>query len=263
MKRIAFFILVALLPVLASAYDAEIDGIYYNLSGDEAEVTYRDYSYNAYSGDVVIPQSVSYNGQTYRVTSIGFYAFQNCSDLTSITFPEGLTSIDSWAFKGCTGLTTVSLPRTLTDIGNGAFDDCTNLVSVSYDPDGVPHIGQYVLDDTAWYKNQPEGLVYFGKSVYRYKGYNAPTEVVIENGTLSIASGAFHYCPEIKSLIIPNSVKYIGSSAFFQIGVSSITLPEGITEICDETFDACASLTSITIPNNVKRIGQYAFYRCI
>ena len=81
------------------AYDALIDGIYYNFNGDNAEVTYGVNS-NAYSGDVVIPVSVTYNSKTYSVTSIGDEAFKECRSLTSITIPNSVISIDDDAFMG-------------------------------------------------------------------------------------------------------------------------------------------------------------------
>lgn len=91
--------------MVASAYDAEINGIYYNFSGDEATVTYQKYEnykyISDYSGNIVIPQSITYNGKTYSVTSIGDQAFWYCSSLTSITIPNSVTSIGFQAFKKC------------------------------------------------------------------------------------------------------------------------------------------------------------------
>ena len=108
MKKIVTFIFVALLPMIVNAYTAQIDGIYYDFSGNNATVTYQKYvnsSYiSDYSGVVVIPGSVTYNGNTYTVTSIGNYAFYNCSSLTSITIPESVTSIGDDAFAYCSGL---------------------------------------------------------------------------------------------------------------------------------------------------------------
>ena len=96
MKR-HLFLLVALLPLVVSAYDAQIDGIYYNFSEDEASVTYRTYYDNMYFSDyseaVVIPASVLYNGKIYSVTSIGEHAFHSCRDLTSVTIPASVTTI--------------------------------------------------------------------------------------------------------------------------------------------------------------------------
>ena len=113
MKKNYFSLLLALLLSMVStsvlAYDAEIDGVYYNFFGNEASVTYKDTNYNSYSGDIVIPKSVSYNGTTYSVTGIGEWAFKGCSGLTSVTIPEGVTSIGERAFVGCSGLSSVSL----------------------------------------------------------------------------------------------------------------------------------------------------------
>ena len=111
-------------------YDFEVDGLCYNITSSAApyytvEVTYYerqytiDYRIPAYPGLTIanIPESVTYGNQTYRVTSIGFYAFRECSNLTSITIPNSVTSIGERAFYGCTGLTSVTIPNSVTSIG--------------------------------------------------------------------------------------------------------------------------------------------------
>ena len=100
MKQTLLSLLMMLLPLMANAEAVEIDGIYYNLinKAKEAEVTSGS---NKYTGDVVIPSSVVYNDVTYSVTSIGQYAFDECSGLTSVTIPNSVTSIGSIAFWGC------------------------------------------------------------------------------------------------------------------------------------------------------------------
>ena len=100
-KRLLLFFM-ALLPFVASAYDAKINGIYYNFSGDEAEVTYENYLSASYSGIVEIPKSVTYNGKTYRVTSIGDYAFYGCTELTTavIHFGDSLVYNDNLIVNG-------------------------------------------------------------------------------------------------------------------------------------------------------------------
>ena len=108
MRKILLSTLLSLLmPMLASAYDAEVNGIYYNLSGDEATVTYKNTSYNSYSGQVVIPSSVTSNGKKYSVTTIGSRAFYNCSGLTSFSIPAAVTSISWQAFGNCPNLTSI------------------------------------------------------------------------------------------------------------------------------------------------------------
>ena len=106
MKKSLLFLLVTLLGgTTLHAYDALIDGIYYNFSGNEATVTYQKYDgyalYNDYSGSVVIPASVTYSGKTYSVTSIGKGAFSDCTGLTSVTIPNSVTTIGKNAFHGC------------------------------------------------------------------------------------------------------------------------------------------------------------------
>ena len=113
----------ALSGLTALAYDAEIDGIYYNFSEDEAIVTFQDNNYNSYSGSIIIPERVTFNGKDYVVTSIGSYAFFGCSDLISVIIPNSITSLGNSAFRG-SSLTSIIFPSCLTRIDNAAFDEC-------------------------------------------------------------------------------------------------------------------------------------------
>ena len=138
MKKL-FTLLFALVATSALwAEDFEVDGIYYKILTDktnEVEVTYRG-SYpseviDEYYGSVTIPETVTYNGTTYSVTSIVSYAFIFCSSLTSITIPNSVTSIGEWAFYDCSGLTSVTIPNSVTSIGDYAFRGCSGLTSVT------------------------------------------------------------------------------------------------------------------------------------
>ena len=129
MKKTLLFLLLTLLSCTTlCAYTAKIDGFYYNFSGDNATVTYLYYdssnNSSAYSGDVVIPDSVTYNGKTYTVTNIGDCAFYSCYSLKSVTIPNSVTSIGYFAFYGCSRLTSITIPNSVTSIGERAFEGC-------------------------------------------------------------------------------------------------------------------------------------------
>ena len=239
MKRTIFLMLVVLLSALsASAYAFKVDGIAYNKNGDGKSV-YVAYG-GDYTGPVTIPERVTYDGATYSVTTIGDYAFSDCTGLTSVTIPSSVNSIGEEAFRGCTGLTSVTIPTSVTEIGYSAFG-------------GTP-----------WYNNQPDGVVYIGKVAYEFKGEMASgTAINIKEGTVSISGYAFYGCTGLTSITIPNSVTSIGEFAFSGCtGLTSVTIPSSVTSIGKSAFSGCTGLTSVTIPNSVTEIGWSAFRGC-
>ena len=236
MKRTIFLMLAVLLSALsASAYAFKVDGIAYNKNGDGKSV-YVAYG-GDYTGPVTIPERVTYDGATYSVTTIGDYAFSDCTGLTSVTIPSSVNSIGEEAFRGCTGLTSVTIPTSVTEIGYSAFG-------------GTP-----------WYNNQPDGVVYIGKVAYEFKGEMASgTAINIKEGTVSISGYAFYGCTGLTSITIPNSVTSIGEFAFSGCtGLTSVTIPSSVTSIGKSAFSGCTGLTSVTIPNSVTEIGWSAF----
>ena len=117
-------------------YDFMVDGICYKINNDQnsVSVTYEVFSnprYNNLSGDIVIPESVTYNGNTYTVTSILNTAFQYCTDITSVTIGNSVTSVGNNVFNGCNGLASVIIPNSVTSIGSGTFNGCTSLTSIT------------------------------------------------------------------------------------------------------------------------------------
>jgi len=236
----------ALLPMAANADTVEIDGIYYNLI-KKVELNYAEVTSNPndqtgdyYSGNIVIPESVSYDGNDYGVTSIGGSAFNHCTSLTSITIPNSVTSIGRSAFLDCPSLTSITIPNSLTSIGESVFWGCTSLTSITI-PNSVTNIG--------------------GGAFY---GCTSLTSITIPNSVTSIGSGVFSHCTSLTSITIPNSVTSIGTSAFYDCtSLTNITIPNSVTSIGDNAFQGCSSLTTITIPNSVTSIGESAFWGCI
>ena len=130
-------ILSVFFSISASADVVKVDGIYYDISGTTATVT----QVGDYSGDIVIPESITFENSKYNVTRIGNSAFEKCSSLTSVTIPNSVTSIGDWAFDECSGLTSVTIPNSVTSIGDYAFSNCSSLTSVTI-PNSVTSIGK-------------------------------------------------------------------------------------------------------------------------
>ena len=113
---------------LALAYGCKVDGIYYDITPANRTASVTRVSY---SGGVIIPETIAFDGTTYSVTSIGDGAFANHSGLTSVTIPNSVTSIGNYAFFNCSGLTSVTIPNSVTSIGDSAFNGCSGLTSVT------------------------------------------------------------------------------------------------------------------------------------
>ena len=247
MKKIfTFFLAVAASVGTMFAGQVQIGDLYYNLdaTNQTAEVTYKSYYGYIYNEGwnittANIPSSVTYNGVTYSVTSIGFRAFINCSFLTSVTIGNSVTSIGKEAFHNCKSLTFITIPNSVTNIGEDAFHSCSSLTSVTI----------------------PNSVTSIASGAFRY--CSSLTSITIPNSVTSIGSSAFFNCSSLTSVTIGNSVTSIGEFAFSECSsLTSITLPNSVTSIADYAFRDCSSLTSITIPNSVKSIGENAFSGC-
>ena len=252
----------------ALAYDCKVGGIAYDLNTTDktASVTYMS-SYSsinkeAYVGNIIIPESITYSGITYSVTSIGDLVFSDCSGLTSVTIPNSVTSIGKYAFYNCSGLTSVTIPNSVTSIGDGVFRGCSGLTSVTI-PNSVTSIGDSAFSDCSGLTSVtiPNSVTSIGK--YAFYNCSGLTSVTIGNSVTTVGEYAFRGCSGLTSVTIPNSVTSIGDSAFSDCsGLTSLTIGEKVTKIPGSAFSGCSGLTSVTIPNSVTSIGIRAFRGC-
>ena len=253
----------------------------FTLLGDD---TYEIYAkdVNDIPAEIVIPST--YNAKT--VTSIGEWAFYNCTGLTNITIPESVTTIENSAFYGCSGLTSITIPDSVTSIGENAFWSCRNLTSITIPygitrierstfsncwnltsitiPDTVTSIGAYAFN--ACYSittiTIPDTVTSIGAGAFIHCEYLA--SIAIPDGIANIEYDTFWDCHRLASIVIPSSVTSIGDRTFCNCrNLTDITIPDNVTSIGDHVFDSCRSLTSINIPDGVTDIGKYAFFGCI
>lgn len=214
---------------LNSAFAAsfEVGGIRYNIIPDSknVEVTSKMIGASAYTGEIVIPSSVTYDGASYNVTAIGYAAFDgNRSAMTSITIPSTVTSIGGRAFSGCKGLTGISIPSSVTSIGEYAFSGCTGLTSITI-PSSVTSMGGWV-----------------------FSSCSSLTDIAISSSLTTIVDGAFIGCRGLKSVVIPSSLTSIGAKAFQGCtGLTGVAIPSSVTSIANDAFDMCRNIMNYEV----------------
>ena len=247
------------LPMLAEK--VEIDGINYELVAETKQATVVE-KVGEYAGEVVIPESVTHNGTTYSVTSIGDYAFRWCEKLTAITIPNSVTSIGNYAFPSCSSLSSVVIPNSVTSVGEYAFKECSGLTSVTLS-NRMEEIGYGAFCDCSALTSVviPDGVKVISGSAFL--GCSALASVVIPNSVTDIRGESFVGCLSLTSITIPYGVKFIGSGAFRNCSaLTSVIIPDKVTSIGQKTFAYCSALSSVSIGNSVKTIDREAFENC-
>ena len=243
-KLVITFLIILGFTIKACAFDFEADGIYYHISSisESPEVWVTSCSqpeHNCYFGDVVIPETVTYEGVTYTVTRIINNAFQDCTELTSVSIPNTMTSIMQFAFLGCTSLDSIHVPNSVTNLDATAFNN------------------------TGWFNNQPDGcILYLDGWCLGPKG-EAPLEVNIAEGTLRVAERAFMECETLISVTLPNSLISINPYAFeLCFELRHVDFGESVVEISYCAFEGCHNLEEVVLPPSVTTIESFVFYGC-
>ena len=235
------------------------------------------------------------------VTSIGNYAFTNCTGLVSVTIPNSVTAIEESAFSDCSSLTSVIISNSVASIGNSAFYGCCAITSVTI-PNNVTTIGDSAFRGCSGLTSVtiPNSVTSIGKNAFY--GCSGLSSVILYPNIVSIGNSVFYGCNinnlkvvvtntsgfcnngviklirnsidkpvtlidnegiEIKEYNIPDDVTSIGNYAFTNCtGLTSMTIPNSVTTIEESAFQGCSGLTSVTIPNNVTTIGDRVFSGC-
>ncbi|MBQ9077659.1 MAG: leucine-rich repeat domain-containing protein [Muribaculaceae bacterium] len=186
---------------------------------------------------------------------IADYAFNRCTSLTSINFPNSIISIGNSTFNGCRGIKTATIGNSVTKIGEYAFCGCSELTLINI-PNTVTSIGKDAFTATKWYDNQASGILYLNNCCLGYKG-DAPTSTLyIAEGTRIIADYAFNNCTGLSTINFPNTITHIGNYAFEGCNLRSITIPNSVTSVGDEVISSDNIIILATTPPS---IGEKSF----
>ena len=290
MKKTLLLLVALITATIAFAYDAEIDGIYYNLY-DETKTAEVTSSNNDYSGDITIPEKVTYNFTEYSVTSIGGWAFSWCSSLTSITIPNSVTYIENNAFYGCKSLTSISIPNSVTSIGDYAFYYCTSLTSIKIG-NSVTSIGEWAFADCSSLTSIAieaitpptlingclgySGIIYipdntlsaykeaWGTDYIFVNSENTLTIHVETPGTLSDKIFDAGQRPAfVTKLIVTGTLNDDDFTCMRETMTSLVDVNlSGITNTTGVNFNHKSKLLKILLPENLTSIGNDAFNSC-
>lgn len=226
-------------------------------------------AYTGPGGDVVIEGA----------TSIAHDAFENCTNVTSVTMPGRVTYIEDGAFKGCTGLREVTFSDALESIGNSAFAGCTSLTEIHV-PESVKYIsidafaGCSKLDKvtlpqaataidptsfqgTPWLERQDD-LVIAGGLLFAYRGRDS--HVVIPEGVTKIGNEVFLENSALRSVTFPSTLKEIGARSFSKcVNLNNVTIPDSVTALGSGAFFGCSSLSNLSYPKSMEGIDGNTF----
>lgn len=275
MKRIYLLTIIFFFSLIVRAVNVEIDGIMYNINAKTGLTEVVANPSHQYKGDIVIPEAITYEDKEYTVTAIGESAFFQ-RNITSITFPNSITSVGRAAFYCCSLLDSVVLPEKVTVIGDMLFANCTSLRRVVI-PEGLTLIDNSAFNschslDSLIIPNSVTRI-----EDWAFAGCKGLTYVEMSRGLTYVGRGAFGDCSALKTVIIPDLSSWsminfgdynsnpLTTTKTLKINneeIRDLVIPDDVTYIGDYAFRGCTSITSVTMGENVARIGTSAFYGC-
>lgn len=271
MKRTLFLGIMTLTCLMTQAQEILIGDMWYILHGDTQSASMELYDPEDPDVHVVIPDTVSYEGQDYAVTEIGAGAFVDCNWIMSIKLPCNLTSIGGQTFLGCSALCEISIPPSVVEIGRGAFGECKSLPV----EEGLRYadvVMVEVVDKSITHCKVREGTRFLGGID------NCPnlTEIFLPASMETELEGIGENCPSLTAIQVEKSSPYLVSQdgvlydkameslICFPQGkeASNVSIPESVKQICGWAFQRNNSLARVEIPSNVTTIGEQAFFNC-
>jgi len=275
-KKILLLIVISSLLVLNIQADVvEVDGISYSLNtkSGTAEVVNNA---SQYSGNIVIPETIIYEGSTYNVTSLGKEAFKACTSLISLSMPNSITTLGDKVFYDCRNLESVNISENISIISINAFAGARNLKKIIL-PESVVRINDYAFSgcselesitilgpiqqigtDAFWdcYKLDRvyiKDLVHFS-GLYLWTVYSSP---------LSYTNHLFYNDKEIIDLVIPNEIDFVSRWAYRDCDfLISATIPNNVKKIEQGAFAECDNLKKLILGENITQYGDYTFSGC-
>ena len=238
MKKYFLFLTLLCLSLSARAHDAEVDGIFYNLdaANKTATVTFQgdnyDSYYDEYSGDAVIPETVTYNGVTYSGTSLGEWCFAHCSSLTAITIPNSVTSLGEWCFADCSSLTSITIPNSVTSLGDKCFANCYSLTAIT--------IGNSVTS--------------LGDGCFR--GCSSLTAITIPNSVTSLGSYCFSGCSSLTAIyMLPSTPPRSGNWRYDDTPLETIYVVDEDAKTAYQAHNPWSAYEIVVMPTGIEEVG--------
>ena len=256
MNRIIIFLLLIFCISTAQAKDVLIDGIYYALYPDELKATvvgdgnnFDDNGSGYEISELLIPETIVYEGITYTVKSVGDYAFCNTKSLKSITLSDSITKIGMRAFANCDSLKSIYIPKNVVMVGSYAFEASHALQTI------------YVAAENMTYSSISDCLCN-KEGTMLILAPGGRDSIVVAEGITAIDHYAFAYC-NLQYVELPLSLQTIDHYAFsYCNALQSVTIPDGVTELGANLFRESLNLRSVVFGRNIKKMGNYSFIGC-